>query len=802
MATPDLLPIDVATLVDRCACGSRRILVGMPDSAFEITATKPGSHAKPLALAPLKEGLAPEKRALAEDLRALFGVLDVSVRRYALRRHLDASSVTRYLSGERVPSWEFVAGLIDDVREATAPLTPAAEAALHETHRTAQKSNRRSSEMQALQDELAGADEETRRIKARQRALEEALMDRERNLRESVSRCRRLEAQIDDEQSAHRADVALWEGEYEQLRRECDDLSQDVLFLQEALAVARAELIAAEGQCHQLEADLEAMTQGEGRGQGASSLMAALEAANTTASVAELVQVVGDLEARTQQAMARELVSAASRSRRVEEVAALLSGLQEAGLPAHADTAIPALVMTRPVAETTALAGALHRAGFEDGVAALLRASVELHSPCDIIGLCLGLGRDRLGELAESLLAAAFVVRPTADVVAIDVWAAGTDAEPATVTALGPAVGRRSAHELVELSIALRAAGRHRHADALPAEVAERREARDVVNVIECFTDRGLASEGDRVFAAAQERTVPHVLALVRGLVQGRHSDAAARVVDRAVAQWPAADIAHMITDLYVTDHLHQSAQALMSAMRNSAVPTQLLFHYLDEVSPGAEAVVQMVAATGSPERTAHLLTCLENGGQAHLAEVVFQQTLAQKPTGHAGLFLDVLACSGAAVMREADLYERASAASGPDMAPLLLALAAAGRNTAVGAVVLGCTASHDLSDHVLLVRQLHNLDHPLKPRAADVLHQIVVAVVQNWPMEEQATLVVALAQAGLTHDSGLLTTRAAASRPKFRSLLKSEQTKHAQKVLSRTFWRKGSHDGPTALSG
>ncbi|PWS47075.1 hypothetical protein DKT74_05805 [Streptomyces sp. ZEA17I] len=770
----------------------------MSDSAVEITTPKPTGPGRPLTLAALKEGLAPEKRALAEDLRALFGALDVSVRRYAVRRHLDASSVTRYLSGERVPPWEFVAGLISDVREVSAPLTPAAEAALHETHRAALKTNRRSSEMQTLQDELAVADEETRRIKARQRALEEAIVDRERTLQESVSRCRRLEVQIDEEQSAHRADIALWEGEYEQIRRECHDLSQEVLFLQEALAVARAELIAAEGQCHQLEADLDAMSRLEGRGEGASSLMAALEAANSTASVAELVQVVGDLEARTQQAMARELVSAASRSRRVEEVAALLSGLQEAGLPAHADTAIPALVMTRPVAETAALAGALHRAGFEDGVAALLRSSVELHSPCDVIGLCLGLHRDQLDELAESLLAAAFVVRPVAEAVAIAVWAAGTEVEQATVTALGPAFGRRGAQELVELSIALRAAGRHRHADTLPTAVAERRDARAVVDVIECFTDRGLTSEADRVFAVAQERSVPHVLALVRALVQGRHSGAAGGVLEQAVARWSAREIATTVTDLYNTDHFPQAAQTLMSALHSPTVETRLLLHQVDEVSPGAEAVVEMVADTGSPERAAHLLLCLENDGLPLLAEVVFEQTLTHKPTGHAGQFLGVLAQSGAAVMSEAALYERACSAAGPDMAPLLLALATARQDKAVGSVALGCIRTHDLSDLVVLLRQLHKLDNPIQPRRADVVDQIIGAVVQNWPMEDQASLVVALAQAGLPRDSALLTHRAAASRPRFRKLLRHEQTKHAQKVLSRTFWRKG----PTTVSG
>ncbi len=142
------------------------ILAYMLDSTSETTDTTADGRRKSSQLAELKADLLPEKRALAEDLRALFGALGLSVR-YALRRHLDASSVTRYLNGERVPQWKFVAELIGDVREVAAPLTPEAEKALRDTHRAALRTNRRDSEIQNLQDRLASVDEETRRIKAR-----------------------------------------------------------------------------------------------------------------------------------------------------------------------------------------------------------------------------------------------------------------------------------------------------------------------------------------------------------------------------------------------------------------------------------------------------------------------------------------------------------------------------------------------------------------------------------------------------------------------------------------------------------
>ncbi|MFE9859033.1 hypothetical protein [Streptomyces sp. NPDC005780] len=764
----------------------------MSDSAFGIIDTSPADRARPDGLAAFKEDLPAERRALAEDLQALFGALGISRRRYAVRRHLNPSSVTRYLNGDRVPPWDFVAGLISDVRQESAPLTFQAEAALRETHRVAQSANRRNSAIQELQDELASADEETRRIKTRERALEQALHDRERSLSESTSRSQHLERDLDNKQLAHRADVMLWEGEYEQLRSDCDDLREEMIHLQEALAVTRAELIAAEEQCHQLEVELDAMAQLGGGAEGASSLMAALEAANRTSSVAELVVVVGDLEARTQQAMARELVSAASRSRRVEEVAALLSALQQAGLHAHAETAVPALVMTRPVAETAALAGELHRAGFEDGVAAVLRSSVELKSPCDIVGLSLGLHRGGLGELAESLLTAAFVVRTVSEAVAVAVWAAGTEVEPLSLVALGPAADRRTAQELVDLVIALRSAGRHKHAESLPVAIAERCAASSVVIATECFTAKGMTEEADLILSATQSRGVSHVLALVHALVQVRHSGAAAAVVDRAVGHWPADSIATMIADLYSTNLFPQAAQALMGSLRRSAVSTRFLLRYLDDAYPGAEAVVEMVAATGSPERAAHLLTSLEACDLPQLAEVVFQHTLREKPTGHAGMFLQVLDRSDAAAVQEAQLCARARAAQGPSMAPLLLALAAGRRNSAVGAVARGCTGNRDNGGLVLLLRKLHDLDHPTRPRASVVVDEIIAAVVKSWPTDQQASLVITLANAGLQQEADRLSCQAAAQ-PKFKGLLKNQQTRHEQKVLSLAFWRKVS---------
>lgn len=282
-------------------------------------------------LAPLKDGLAPEKQALAEDLRRVFLTLGISVRRYSVRRYLNPSTVTRYLNGERIPPWDFVAGVIADAQETYAPLTPEAETALRELHQNAVKTNQHSSEVQALQAKLAEADEETRRITTRQRTLREALRDRESRLAGVHGRCRDLKTQFEEQQLAHRAEVQLWQGVYQRLQEECGDLQEQVIYLQEALALTRAELVAAEDRCHRLETRLETVQElckDERKDNETRSIIWRLgELADHGSSVLELVRAVGNLELRTRQAVESKLSPSAGQCRTIEEVVGLLAAL-------------------------------------------------------------------------------------------------------------------------------------------------------------------------------------------------------------------------------------------------------------------------------------------------------------------------------------------------------------------------------------------------------------------------------------------------------------------------------------------
>lgn len=69
-------------------------------------------------LQPLSGEVTPEALALAKALRELLSALDVSSRRYSVRRHYNPGTVSRYLSGRRLPSWDFVFNLLQDAREA------------------------------------------------------------------------------------------------------------------------------------------------------------------------------------------------------------------------------------------------------------------------------------------------------------------------------------------------------------------------------------------------------------------------------------------------------------------------------------------------------------------------------------------------------------------------------------------------------------------------------------------------------------------------------------------------------------
>ncbi|MBL1096225.1 response regulator [Streptomyces coffeae] len=208
-------------------------------------------------LHPLGDNLPEECRAFAVELRRLFDGLGVSVRRYAVRRHRDPSTVSRFLSGTRIPPWEFVFDLFTDLAARRgAAVTPAAIELMRDLHRAAVRTSRSPAHaMEILQVQLADADRAARCSLAHQDALGEVLLDRKHRIADLEVRLNQAEAAWATERA--RAD-ALERGlpDREELIKERDKLEREVRRLSEELAEVRRRGRLAEDRCLVLERQL------------------------------------------------------------------------------------------------------------------------------------------------------------------------------------------------------------------------------------------------------------------------------------------------------------------------------------------------------------------------------------------------------------------------------------------------------------------------------------------------------------------------------------------------------------------
>ncbi|MGW9400630.1 hypothetical protein [Streptomyces sp. NPDC055642] len=214
----------------------------------------------------LGEDLPDEVRELAETLRVLFSSLNLSMRRYALRCHSDAGTVSRYLSGLRPPPWSFVEGLLTHVaQERGEPATREAMTHLRGLHRravVAMKSEGKSQELQLLLEE---ADEEAKQFKAREQMTADLLQERQNRIQQLQVQLRAVEAARAVDSESHQRALADQYQQQEALRDECSRLQTEVRTLRAQLAEARAATELAETRCAQLERQLDAAEEEEYR---------------------------------------------------------------------------------------------------------------------------------------------------------------------------------------------------------------------------------------------------------------------------------------------------------------------------------------------------------------------------------------------------------------------------------------------------------------------------------------------------------------------------------------------------------
>ncbi|MCW8116818.1 MULTISPECIES: two-component system response regulator [Streptomyces violaceoruber group] len=214
-------------------------------------------------LVPLADGLSSEVHALCEALRGLFGSLDVSMRRYAARRSRDAGAVSRYMSGGRIPPWDFVLDLLNDVAEiqGNSP-TPEAVAFLKDLHRKALKvSNAPAHAALVLQDQLAEADRAARGAMVERQVLTEALQERQRRVAELQVEISQAEASKNRQVSELTAEVERYQARFADLMSEGERLRSIILTLENQLEEASRRHLEAERRCELLERQLAAIDQ-------------------------------------------------------------------------------------------------------------------------------------------------------------------------------------------------------------------------------------------------------------------------------------------------------------------------------------------------------------------------------------------------------------------------------------------------------------------------------------------------------------------------------------------------------------
>lgn len=715
-------------------------------------------------LAALSPDLSPAVRAFVTDLRTYFARLDISVRAYAGRRHMDPGTVSRYLNGSRRTPWPFVNTLLSDVTEhCGSPVTADAIAGLRRLHDAVSAARHPGTDLQRLQDRFHAQDEVVRQLRLRERALLEAIDDRQQQLaRRSVGQSE-LQAELDEQRHTYATALEMWQERCGTLMRASSTLQDEVTDLRRQLADTRVELRTAEKRCHLLEDQLDAAEELLNEGISGASLMEVLEAADRTASVPELVQLVGGLATGPRGAIASELVTSVSRCRPVAEVQALLGALYGAGLHKHAEAALPAMVAMRPVGDTADLTGELLSAGLQEPAAALLQASVELHNPEGLAELATILHRLGHHDAVLVLLSAVVAYRDVPVILAVFGLLAVPAFDDTLVRAVACPAQDRPCGELAELVIALHTSSFGSLADALQSAMARSRVATDVAELIGALCRAELFTAAAAVFSQTQQRTTGHLVSLVSALHTADMHDAASNVLSHALHTRPAPELAQLIIDLNVAGRHKDASDALSSCVRERTQDdTHLLMHYLNQMHPGMDslALVTEAATLCSPEHAADMLVALLDGDLHDHASAVYTCTTQDRPTGHASAGLLRLHTARPNYLTPSGLAAQASTDSASSVVNLSLALHAAHLSTHLDAVLEAASSEQPPTHVAVLLKNFQRLHNSSSGQSTRVAARLLNHVVRSQPLDYHLALIDVLNRTSLNEIADQLEDR------------------------------------------
>jgi hypothetical protein len=193
-------------------------------------------------LKPLDPDLRPEVRVWVDELRGVWQATGLSMGQFAVLHPFDKGTISRYLSGHRVPGERhFLDTLLTTLETYGRPVTPPVREYLTGLQmRALEAAHPHEYRVRLVKDELEVA--LTGRLEAERyaRVLEEQLAERNREIQDITEDRNRLRATLD--------------AEYARLIQEIEKLSQD-------LALARSRSARADHRCAELEAVLDLIDQ-------------------------------------------------------------------------------------------------------------------------------------------------------------------------------------------------------------------------------------------------------------------------------------------------------------------------------------------------------------------------------------------------------------------------------------------------------------------------------------------------------------------------------------------------------------
>jgi transcriptional regulator with XRE-family HTH domain len=201
------------------------------------------------ALKPLDPDLRPEVRLWVDELRELWQATGLSMGQFAVLHPFDKGTVSRYLSGHRVPGERhFLDTLLTTLEAYGRPVTPDVREYLTGLQMSAlEAAHPHEYRVRLVKDELEAA--LTGRLEAERyaRALEEQLAERSREIQDLTEDRNRLRAALATE--------------YGRLVQEIEKLSKD-------LDLARSRSVRADQRCAELEAVLDLIDPSDGNQDG------------------------------------------------------------------------------------------------------------------------------------------------------------------------------------------------------------------------------------------------------------------------------------------------------------------------------------------------------------------------------------------------------------------------------------------------------------------------------------------------------------------------------------------------------